>query len=126
MQRLDSPYIVGYFDSFIDDQQINIVLEYCPFGDLNSVIVKQKATGKPFVDNIIWKIFINVCVGIWYLHSKNIIHRDLKPLNIFMAKEGIAKVGDLGCALKLPDEIPKEANPTSEQQFDSPVKNSCP
>ena len=33
MQTLESPYIVGYFDSFIDEDdsepQINIVIEYC-------------------------------------------------------------------------------------------------
>jgi len=35
------------------------------------------------------------------MHSKNYIHRDLKSLNIFMAKENVAKIGDLGCALNL-------------------------
>ena len=69
MQALDSPYIVGYFDSFIDNQKINIILEYCAFGDLNSLVCKQKTLNKPFVDNIIWKIFINICLGVWYLHS---------------------------------------------------------
>lgn len=40
MQLMDSPYIVGYLDSFIDGQKINIVLEYCPMGDLNSLVEK--------------------------------------------------------------------------------------
>ena len=52
---------------------------------------------KPFVDNLIWKIFINICLGVQYLHNRNIIHRDLKSLNIFMVKENYAKIGDLGC-----------------------------
>lgn len=35
MRTLDSSYIVGYVDSFIDiDLSINIILEYCPGGDL--------------------------------------------------------------------------------------------
>ena len=105
MGLLDSPYIVGYYDSFIDDQRINIVLEYCPLRDLNSVIEKQKMTGKPFVENNIWKIFIFLCLGIHYLHSKNIIHRDLKSLNIFMVKETVPKIGDLGCAKQITDEL---------------------
>ena len=71
---------------------------------MNSVIEKQKILGKPLVDNLIWKIYIHICLGMQYLHSKNIIHRDLKSLNIFMVKENLAKIGDLGCAMQLPDE----------------------
>jgi hypothetical protein len=29
MGELDSTYIVGYFDSFIEGTQINIIIEYC-------------------------------------------------------------------------------------------------
>ena len=98
MGLMDSPYIVGYYDSFIDDQKINIVLEYCPMRDLNSLVEKQRIADKPLVDNMIWKIFIHICLGLHYLHQKNIIHRDLKSLNVFMMKESVAKIGDLGCA----------------------------
>lgn len=63
MASLDSPYVVGYLDSFIDEAQINIVLEYCPMGDLNLVIANRKKNN-PFNDNIIWKIFINLCLGL--------------------------------------------------------------
>lgn len=85
MQSVESTYIVGYFDSFIENQMINIVLEYCPYGDLNSLVAKQKQLNKPFVENIVWKIFINIALGVSYLHCNDIIHRDLKTLNIFMA-----------------------------------------
>ena len=101
MQSMSSTYIIGYFDSFIEKQLINIIMEYCPFGDLCSIITKQKALGKSFVDNIIWKVFINICLGVWYLHSENIIHRDLKTLNIFMITQSVAKIGDLGCSKKI-------------------------
>lgn len=50
---------------------------------------------------MLWKIFINLCLGMEYLHSKDIIHRDLKTLNVFMLKENVAKIGDLGCALQI-------------------------
>ena len=38
MQTLDSPYVIGYYDSFIQDQKINIILQFCPYGDLNGLI----------------------------------------------------------------------------------------
>jgi hypothetical protein len=44
MQVMSSPFVVGYFDSFIDDDdeepKINIVIEYCPNGDLSNFINK--------------------------------------------------------------------------------------
>jgi NIMA (never in mitosis gene a)-related kinase len=51
---------------------------------------------KPFVNNFIWKVFIHTCLGIHCLHSQNIVHRDLKTLNIFLAKDKTAKIGDFG------------------------------
>ena len=44
MQTLNSPYIVGYYDSFIDEEesepQINIIIEYCSNGDLSAFLEK--------------------------------------------------------------------------------------
>jgi len=43
---LNSPYIVGYYDSFIDEElsepQINIIIEHCAGGDLSSFLEKQE------------------------------------------------------------------------------------
>ena len=33
-QIADHPYTVKYHDSFISDTKVNIVMEYCPNGDL--------------------------------------------------------------------------------------------
>jgi serine/threonine protein kinase len=38
MQSVDSPQLVGYFDSFIENQLVNIIIEYCPYGDLNTLV----------------------------------------------------------------------------------------
>jgi serine/threonine protein kinase len=38
LSELDSPFIVGYLDSFVIDTEINIVMEYCAHSDLCSLI----------------------------------------------------------------------------------------
>jgi NIMA (never in mitosis gene a)-related kinase len=104
--ELDSQFIVGYFDSFIEDTKINIIMEYCQNGDLQSYLKRQN--GKPLVENFIWKVFIQICLGIHYLHSRGVLHRDLKTLNIFLGKDKEAKIGDLGAALKVKTETETE------------------
>ena len=43
----------------------------------------------------IWKIFIQVVRGLKALHDIKIFHRDLKSANIFLSKDGTAKLGDM-------------------------------
>ncbi len=85
---LSSPYVVGYIDSFVSATKVNIIMEFCENGDLQSYMNKKLSQGiTQLTENTIWKIFIQICLGVNYLHSKNIIHRDLKSLNIFLCKD---------------------------------------
>jgi serine/threonine protein kinase len=42
------------------------------------------------------KIFWQISVGVWYMHSKNVMHRDLKLENILLTKSLDIKIADLG------------------------------
>jgi serine/threonine-protein kinase len=44
------------------------------------------------------KITLEICAALNYAHKHGIIHRDVKPQNIFITKDGTAKLGDLGLA----------------------------
>lgn len=83
---MNSPYIVKYYDSFVQDNtKINIIMEYCEHGDLHSYLAK--VNGKHLSENAVWKFFIQISLGMHHLHSQNILHRDMKTLNIFLTKE---------------------------------------
>ena len=43
----------------------------------------------------IWQILIQVVKGLQALHEMRILHRDMKSANIFLYKDGSAKLGDL-------------------------------
>jgi NIMA (never in mitosis gene a)-related kinase 1/4/5 len=38
LSKMESPYIVKYYDSFIEKNYLNIIMEYCEGGDLYNLI----------------------------------------------------------------------------------------
>lgn len=99
MERLQNPYIVQMYDSFTSDRKINIVMELCENGDLGLHLKQQK--GRYLTEQRIWKFFIEMCLGIQYLHTNRILHRDIKTINMFLTKNDNIKIGDLGVAREL-------------------------
>lgn len=98
LASLNSVFIVKYYDSFIDNNNLNIIMEYCDGGDLSHLLNNQMKAGKMPSEEKIWKFFIQISLGIAYIHNKKILHRDLKTLNIFLTKDDKVKIGDLGVA----------------------------
>ena len=100
LSSINSPYIVKYYESFLENDILNIVMEYCDGGDLNEFIIKNEQTHILLKENVIWNIFLKILIGLSHLHKLKILHRDLKPLNIFLIKNQNLdiKIGDFGVA----------------------------
>ncbi|KAA6372614.1 MAG: putative serine/threonine-protein kinase Nek3, partial [Streblomastix strix] len=96
-----SKYTVNYVESFTFDVDLCIVMEYCDGGNLREMILKTKTLTVKERKNICYNIFYQVLMGLKHLHSLDIVHRDLKPENVFLDKDGNAKTGDFGLALKM-------------------------
>lgn len=102
IQKLhNSPYIIKYYDSYVDNKSICIISEYAENGDLENFIKNKYRLNIKISNDLICKIFLQVCLGINYLHNNKIIHRDIKPSNIFLDKNYNVKIGDLGIARTL-------------------------
>jgi NIMA (never in mitosis gene a)-related kinase len=98
LSSLNSNFIVKYFDSFVDNNSLNIIMEYCDGGDLSQCLNLQMKSGRIMSEDKIWKFFIQISLGLAYIHNKKILHRDLKTLNIFLTKDEKVRIGDLGVA----------------------------
>ena len=98
LSLIKSNYVVKYYESFLLNNDLNIVMDYCDNGDLCHYLSKQK---NPLKEELIWQIFIKITIGLTAIHKMKILHRDLKTLNIFLKKDMEIKIGDLGVAKEL-------------------------
>ena len=97
IKKLKHPNIILYKDSFNDeDNYFNIVTTFCEGGDIYNKIQNQK--GEYFNEDQILNWFVQILLGLDYIHKNNIIHRDIKPQNIFIKKKHIICIGDFGIA----------------------------
>ena len=97
LASVNSPFVISYKESFIDetDKTLCIIMEYADEGDLFQKITLYKKLHTFFEENDVWKIFIQITKGLHDLHEYNILHRDLKSANVFLFRDGTAKLGDL-------------------------------
>jgi NIMA (never in mitosis gene a)-related kinase 1/4/5 len=70
-------------------------MEYADNGDLFQKITKHQQEKSYLKEEEIWRIFIQVVQGLRALHEAQILHRDLKSANVFLNRNGSAKLGDM-------------------------------
>ena len=98
LQRMLHPNIVGFKDSFFakNGNQLCIVMTYCDGGDLYERIKRNR--GKPFHETQVLHWFVQMALGLHFMHENHILHRDLKTQNVFLLGNGRLVLGDLGIA----------------------------
>lgn len=87
-----SSFITKYYEAFVHEFQMYVVMEYCGQGscsDLLRVVKKMPETLAAFVIRETLK-------GLQYLHLQGKVHRDIKAANILVTDNAEVKVGDFG------------------------------
>ena len=101
LQELSHPSIVALLDVFsTKDQNINMVIEYFPHGNLEQLI-KDPSVTYGAADVKAWMGML--ARGIYYCHSNFVMHRDIKPNNLLIAADGEVKLADFGLARSFAD-----------------------
>ena len=97
LAKLNHAHVVRYHESFVaSGNRLCIVMEYAPKGTVHSLV--QGAKPKTLPEDVVWKLTLQSALGLHHIHSLKILHRDIKAENIFLDKDGNAKIGDLGVA----------------------------
>merc|ERR1711953_1344179 len=78
-------------------ESLFLVMSYCHY-DLASLLDHM---AKPFTEDQIKCLIIQVLKGLAYSHSKFVVHRDLKVSNLLMTDGGILKLADFGLSRSL-------------------------
>nr|XP_060490207.1 serine/threonine-protein kinase Nek5 [Panthera onca] len=79
----------------------NIVTFFSSFQGLTWDLMKRihRQRGVLFSEDQILSWFVQISLGLKYIHDRKILHRDIKAQNIFLSKNGmVAKLGDFGIA----------------------------
>ncbi|KAG5519096.1 hypothetical protein PMAC_002183 [Pneumocystis sp. 'macacae'] len=92
MHDCDSPYIVSFYGAFMNENDINICMEYMDCGSLDRI----SKYGAIHV-SVLGKIAIAVVEGLTYLYN---VHH-VKPSNILVNSYGQIKLCDFGVSGKL-------------------------
>lgn len=96
LESLKHPNIIDYLDSFIEENELLIAIEWAEKGDLKRLIKRAQADELPIEELKIWEYMFQIASALKHMQEKRIMHRDLKPANIFITVDGTLKLGDLG------------------------------
>ena len=97
LASIKSNFVISYKEAFFNekDNTLGIIMEFADNGDLYQKIIECKKKKIYMEEDDIWKIFIQLVKGLKSLHDLKILHRDIKSANVFLFKDGSAKLGDL-------------------------------
>ena len=102
LQELSHPNIIALCSVFSSkNQNMNLVLEYLPLGDLEMLIKDTEGVRYGTADIKAWMGMLGRAV--WFCHENFVLHRDIKPNNLLIAADGEVKLADFGLARSFSD-----------------------
>ncbi|KAI9144716.1 kinase-like domain-containing protein, partial [Paraphysoderma sedebokerense] len=111
MAICNSEWITSLYASFQDEENLYLVMEYIPGGDLITLL-ESKDDNVLTEDEAKFYVAETIC-AVEELHKLNIVHRDLKPHNILIDKTGHIKLADFGACIQLDENNQVSLYPTT-------------
>ena len=94
LKKLNHPFIVNMHYAFQDNDNLYLVIDFLPGGDLRFHCSRYRTFSEEQI-----RFFISCMIlGLEHIHSNNIIHRDIKPENLVIDEKGYLRITDFGIA----------------------------
>lgn len=123
MNKCNHKNIVQFYDAFMHNDKIYIIMEYCALGSLETLI---NDLNRNLTENEIKSIVKQILEGLLYLHENLfVIHRDIKAANILVSKDGTIKLADFGVSTKNQYLEQKKSTFTGSPYWVSPEVINC-
>jgi len=94
LRRLNHPNIVKVLDTFEEDGNYYIVMEYVSGGSLRDLLTDRPQMP---IDDVL-QIGLELADALSRAHHLRILHRDIKPANVLIAEDGTPRLTDFGIA----------------------------
>lgn len=94
MASRSSEWITALQYAFQDQQNLYLVMEYLPGGDLLNLMMRNGA----FDEELARFYLAEMTLALNALHTLGFVHRDIKPENILLDRFGHLKLADFGSA----------------------------
>uniref|UniRef100_A0A6Q2Z589 Protein kinase domain-containing protein n=1 Tax=Esox lucius TaxID=8010 RepID=A0A6Q2Z589_ESOLU len=101
MQNLEHPFLVNFWYSFQDEEDMFMVVDLLLGGDLRYHLQQNVH----FSENTVKMYICEIALALGYLRSKRIIHRDIKPDNILLDEHGHCHLTDFNIAAIVKDDL---------------------
>lgn len=121
----DNQWLVKLHFSLQDDEYLYLVMEYCPGGDLMTILMREDILSEPHT-----RFYMSeLAMAIQCVHDLGFAHRDLKPDNVLIDFEGHVQLSDFGLAKPIrtaKDELTSEFKQAADSAGDHPVLPANP
>ncbi|RCK60428.1 Sporulation-specific protein 1 [Candida viswanathii] len=97
LSKLRNPNIIQYIESFSQEYNMYIVMEYCAGGSCSDLLKFHKKLPEDVVGYIIKRVLM----GLRYLHLEHKVHRDIKLANVLLTETAEVKLGDFGVSTEI-------------------------
>eukprot|EP00581_Thalassiosira_minuscula_P018230 CAMPEP_0183718724 /NCGR_PEP_ID=MMETSP0737-20130205/11902_1 /TAXON_ID=385413 /ORGANISM="Thalassiosira miniscula, Strain CCMP1093" /LENGTH=276 /DNA_ID=CAMNT_0025948335 /DNA_START=274 /DNA_END=1107 /DNA_ORIENTATION=- len=107
LSKINSPYTVGYFGSFVCGSDMWVITDYCGGGFVSDYLKETTNSDYIMPEDCIQAVCAGVVSALKYLHSVNICQRNIRCSSVLLTNKGYVKLTGFRFSAEL-DEVTRK------------------